>query len=128
MKYRKLPIEVEAKQVPAFEEGMGESVYRNAMEELAKWCLGQLQWSRVRPIAITINTKEGQMRADVGDWIIEEPNPTADRKFYPCKDDIFRTSYEPAYTSFTPAEAEAFEKEVDKGTDQLVSEMGLEKE
>ena len=42
-----------------------------------------------------IETREGKMRADLGDWIIKEPNPTADRKFYPCKPDIFEKTYEP---------------------------------
>jgi hypothetical protein len=28
-----------------------------------------------------------------GDWVIAEPD---NRGFYPCKDDIFRASYEPA--------------------------------
>lgn len=45
--------------------------------------------------AVYIDTREGTMRADVGDWIIKEPFPTADRTFYPCKPDIFEATYEP---------------------------------
>lgn len=42
---------------------------------------------------LIIPTKEGSMIADVGDWIIKEPFPTGDRKFYPCKPDIFEQTY-----------------------------------
>lgn len=41
---------------------------------------------------ITIDTLEGQMRADVGDWII----CGVKGEFYPCKPDIFEATYEPA--------------------------------
>jgi hypothetical protein len=34
------------------------------------------------------------MKAFPGDWIIKEPFPTTDRKFYPCKRDIFEKTYE----------------------------------
>lgn len=37
-----------------------------------------------------INTLEGQMRADVGDYIIKGIKG----EFYPCKPDIFEASYE----------------------------------
>ncbi len=43
-----------------------------------------------------IETREGRMRADIGDWIIREPFPTDDRRFYPCKPDLFDATYEPA--------------------------------
>lgn len=38
----------------------------------------------------TILTLEGEMRADLGDWIIKG---IAD-EFYPCKPDIFEQTYE----------------------------------
>ena len=44
--------------------------------------------------ALIVDTAEGEMRADPGDWIIREPFPTSDRKFYPCKSDIFEPTYE----------------------------------
>jgi hypothetical protein len=44
---------------------------------------------------VDIHTKEGTMRAEIGDWIIKEPFATADRQFYPCKPDIFAATYEP---------------------------------
>jgi hypothetical protein len=42
--------------------------------------------------AIEINTLEGTMRADLGDWIIRGVKG----EFYPCKPDIFEATYEPA--------------------------------
>ncbi len=38
-----------------------------------------------------IETLEGNMRADVGDYIIKGVNG----EFYPCKPDIFEKTYEP---------------------------------
>lgn len=37
-----------------------------------------------------IHTLEGDMRADVGDWIIKGVKG----EFYPCKPDIFEATYE----------------------------------
>lgn len=42
---------------------------------------------------LLIPTKEGVMRAIVGDWVIKEPFPTGDRDFYPCKNEIFKKTY-----------------------------------
>jgi hypothetical protein len=39
-----------------------------------------------------IKTLEGTMRCDPGNWIIKGVHG----EFYPCKDDIFRATYEPA--------------------------------
>ena len=39
-------------------------------------------------------TLEGIMLAMPGDWIIREPFATPDRRFYPCKPDIFEDTYE----------------------------------
>lgn len=44
--------------------------------------------------SIAIDTKEGIMKAFPGDWIIKEPFPTGDRDFYPCKNDIFKKTYD----------------------------------
>jgi hypothetical protein len=41
--------------------------------------------------AVFIDTMEGRMRGDVGDWIIT--GVRGER--YPCKDEIFRATYEP---------------------------------
>lgn len=39
---------------------------------------------------IVIDTLEGQMKADIGDYIIKGVNG----EFYPCKPDIFEKTYE----------------------------------
>lgn len=44
--------------------------------------------------SLLIKTKEGIMKAIKGDWVIKEPFPTKDRKFYPCKEEIFEKTYE----------------------------------
>jgi hypothetical protein len=41
---------------------------------------------------LTIPTLEGEMRANHGDWIIRG----VQGELYPCKDEIFRQTYEPA--------------------------------
>lgn len=41
---------------------------------------------------LAIRTLEGEMRADVGDWIIRGIKG----EFYPCKPDIFAATYEAA--------------------------------
>ena len=40
-----------------------------------------------------IKTSEGVMLANFGDWIIKEPSDK-ERKFYPCKKEIFEKTYE----------------------------------
>lgn len=42
--------------------------------------------------AILIPTLEGEMRGEVGDWIIKGVKG----EFYPCKPDVFAATYEPA--------------------------------
>ena len=46
---------------------------------------------RERPPSIGIETMEGTMRAELGDWIIKGVNG----EFYPCKDEIFQKTYDP---------------------------------
>ena len=41
--------------------------------------------------SITIPTLEGDMRCEIGDWIIRGVKG----EFYPCKPDIFAATYEP---------------------------------
>lgn len=47
-------------------------------------------------VTVVIDTREGAMSAVKGDYIIREPFPTDDRKFYPCKGSIFLESYDRA--------------------------------
>ena len=43
---------------------------------------------------LIIKTKEGDRKADIGDYIIKESFSTDNRNFYPCKPDIFEKTYE----------------------------------
>jgi len=45
--------------------------------------------------SISLDTKEGVMKAFNGDWIIKEPFPSGDRDYYPCKPAIFTLTHEP---------------------------------
>lgn len=91
MKFRKKPVVIEAHHFAPESDA----------EWLADWCGGRL--SNYRSIVvdgfrtssapyIAIGTLEGEMRADVGDWIIRG----VQGEFYPCKPDIFQATYEPA--------------------------------
>ncbi|PCI28956.1 hypothetical protein COB55_03145 [Candidatus Wolfebacteria bacterium] len=42
---------------------------------------------------LIIKTSEGNMLCNIGDYVIKEPFDK-DRKFYPCKPDIFKLTYE----------------------------------
>lgn len=77
-KYRKKPVVIEAVQYdgsfPLDFLGDSENVYKAGNRTIA------------------IETLEGTMRADVGDWIIRG----VQGELYPCKPDIFEATYEPA--------------------------------
>lgn len=45
-------------------------------------------------VYLIITTNEGKMKGLPGDWVIKEPFADSDRKFYPCKPDIFEQTYE----------------------------------
>lgn len=57
----------------------------------AEWCNGVVlnNLSIDVPTALVMPTLEGEMRADVGDYIIKGVKG----EFYPCKPDIFRQTY-----------------------------------
>ena len=76
--YRKKPVVIEAHQLG------GSNGYA-----LADWCAGS--WSAQRGV-LHIETLEGEMTAQIGDWIIEG----VQGEFYPCRDSIFRETYEEA--------------------------------
>ena len=80
MKYRKKPIIIEAVQF----DGTDESV---------DWLLPQLISGEIGRTTnkLYIQTPEGIMTANVGDYIIKGVNG----EFYPCSPDIFEKTYEP---------------------------------
>ena len=75
--YRKLPVEIEAKQLIF---GL------DSQKEIVKWCNGEIGPDG----SVLINTLEGIMTASSGDYVIRGING----EFYPCKPDIFEKTYE----------------------------------
>jgi hypothetical protein len=79
-KYRKKPVVIEAVQLRK----------DNVAEVRAFLPAKHAVYERI-PQAV-IYTPEGEMLASEGDWIICGVNG----EFYPCKDDVFQKTYEPA--------------------------------
>lgn len=75
-KYRKKPVVIDAVQfnIANANSLIGGRVFQTTFDKLV------------------IETLEGEMTATAGDWIIKG----VAGEFYPCKDDIFQKSYEPA--------------------------------
>lgn len=94
-RFRKRPIEIEARQWDGTADGA---------TSVINWVLrggGTATYSCSdpgrcaetegdTPHAIEIRTLEGTMRAGLDDWIIKGVHG----EFYPCRDDIFRATYE----------------------------------
>lgn len=80
--YRKLPAIVEAVQLHG----------DNAVQ-VGVWCQAdKMAWREDGSPYLEIETREGVMMvANLGDWIIKGVKG----EVYPCKDDIFKMSYEP---------------------------------
>ena len=90
MKFRKKPVVIEAQQFT------GENA-----EEIFAWMAltsGASAGVRTETGALLIETLEGDMRADINDWIIRGVKG----EFYPCKPDIFTLTYEAAGTEPEP--------------------------
>jgi hypothetical protein len=109
--FRKKPVLIEARQFPADAFGVSmetlekldeserlTGIYSSRRDELAlvmerralaAWCGGTSTVDALGP-CILIDTLEGQMKANPGDWIIRGVKG----EFYPCKPDIFEATYE----------------------------------
>jgi hypothetical protein len=83
MRYRKKPVVIDAVQWDGTAEGA---------IPIIDWILRCDATARYDddPAAIYIDTLEGTMRADIGDWVIRGVGG----EFYPCKPDIFDATYE----------------------------------
>jgi hypothetical protein len=81
--FRKKPVVIEAMRL----------MEPNTPDEVAGWCRGKVRSVGAvgENVWIDVNTLEGTMRADYGDWIIKGVRG----EFYPCKPDIFELTYEP---------------------------------
>lgn len=80
-KYKKKPIVIEARKLE----------FSN-LSDICEWSGGTI-WSKspMRKVTgITINTLEGDMNGEFGDYIIKGIKG----EFYPCKPDIFEASYD----------------------------------
>lgn len=89
--YRKKPVVIEARQF------VGTPPDATNASELIDWMLTGEMTARFHVTEdddcfIVIDTLEGTMRADRGDFIIRG----VQGEFYPCKPDIFEATYEPA--------------------------------
>ena len=80
-KYRKKPVVIEARR-------LGEDTH--SQRSIAIWVGSTARFPETEP-CLYLETLEGIMRADVGDWIIKG----VQGEFYPCKPDIFEATYEP---------------------------------
>lgn len=83
-KYRKKPIIIEAIQLPNGRDPTDDEVTN------AQKFLESADWYSDYDNGIAINTLEGTMRANPGDWIIKGVKG----EIYPCKPDIFAATYE----------------------------------
>jgi len=88
MRFRKKPVVIEAKQYASPDD----------IDPILWWIKsnGGQAHRNVRiadtALVVVIETLEGDMAADLGDWIIRG----VAGEFYPCKPDIFDATYEPA--------------------------------
>jgi len=78
-RYRKKPIIIEAR---LWDGSLA------CADEIVQWSNGIVKKGPTN--SLLIQTLEGEMRADVGDWIIKGVKG----EFYPCKPDIFKATYE----------------------------------
>jgi len=80
MRARKLPVEIEAREVTT-----------ESAEDIAAWCRGRLYtFENNDHVYIDIVTLEGTMRAGLGDFVIQG----VQGEFYPCAPEIFQATYE----------------------------------
>lgn len=77
--YHKRPIPVEARQFTG-----------DNFLELMDWSNSRVTIFDINGATVCVNTLEGPMRFDVGDYIIKGVHG----EFYPCQKDIFEETYE----------------------------------
>jgi hypothetical protein len=83
MKFRKLPVEIEAVQWTGTNE-RGQNNIHEIFEALGEFHFSS--WTD----ELYIRTLEGEMTAKKGDWIIKGVRG----EIYPCKDNVFKLTYE----------------------------------
>ena len=78
--FRKRPVTIEAMQITD-----AKSVF-----DIVDWMNSKTVGYNTTPPTIWIDTLEGRMTADTGDWIIKG----VEGEFYPCKPGIFDKTYQ----------------------------------
>jgi len=90
MKYKSKPVEIEA--IKFTEELALDCLLNQRSGPFGLYITGS--WNQtlktLQEAYINIETLEGVMRANVGDWIIKG----LIGEFYPCKDEVFQKKYE----------------------------------
>ena len=87
-KYRKKPIVVEAWQWTSGYLELDKTAPKWVMDY--KFGVSHEQVRLTQNVKLRIPTLEGEMYADIGDWIIQGVKG----ELYPCKPDIFEATYE----------------------------------
>lgn len=91
---KKYRVTVEAMQIPTFKDLDGLEQFKDDFSEVANWSGGMEKWSRLRPIALDIDTTEGDQIgwiAEEGDWVVKEGH-----RFRVVTADFFERNYEEA--------------------------------
>ena len=78
--FKKKPVTIEAMQIDGPE----------TIQPIVEWMNSATTGWQTDPPTIWIDTLEGRMTADDGDWIIKG----VAGEFYPCKDNIFIRTYQ----------------------------------
>ena len=103
MKYRKRPVVIEAVKFNMVEYVKNGYEHLDWFSEYPEWLKDGIENGEILVnanrnsldyVTLDIKTNEGVMTCYPYDYIIKEPFPTSDRRFYPCKPDIFEQTYE----------------------------------
>lgn len=84
MKFIKKPVVIEAVQWNPTTNGTKPNGWPKSWTSASKWKVSAIS------LQLFIPTREGEMAANPGDWIIRGVKG----EFYPCKPDIFEATYE----------------------------------
>lgn len=103
MKYRKIPVEIEAEQwngqnvvdIYNFLEGTNYQGESEGVKPEGKNFYIKFENGGCMQGSLIIKTLEGNMKASLGDYIIKGVNG----EYYPCKPDIFEKTYERSDTN-----------------------------
>ncbi len=87
-RFRSKPVEIEAVQFKPHEDLPMESAPSWFVQDMLA---GRIYYQGGEQPYLTVETANGPVRAENGDWIIREPSGAG---AYPCKPDVFAAKYE----------------------------------